>query len=67
MSDKPTESHSEVVAMPQKGGFKRHCARFWWIYLIAFIIIAVLAVVLMCANRSFHMREIWSNNEAVFS
>jgi len=47
MSDKPTESHSEVVAKPQKGGFKRHCARFWWIYLIAFIVIAVLAVVLI--------------------
>lgn len=47
MSDKPMESHSEVVAKPQKGGFKRHCARFWWIYLIAFIIIAVLVVVLI--------------------
>ncbi|PNS15937.1 hypothetical protein CAC42_4338 [Sphaceloma murrayae] len=29
----------------RKGGLKRHCARFWWIYVIAFII-AVLAVVL---------------------
>lgn len=48
MADKPTESHKEVVTpQQQKGGFKRHCARFWWIYLIAFIIIAVLAVVLI--------------------
>lgn len=33
-------------AKPKKG-FKRHCGRFWWIYLIIFIIIALLVVLLM--------------------
>ena len=34
-------------AKPKKGGFKRHCARFWWIYLIIFLIIALLVILLM--------------------
>ncbi|KAJ2897056.1 hypothetical protein MKZ38_005006 [Zalerion maritima] len=38
----------ETVDIPQKQNrFKRHCARFWWIHLIVFIIIAVLVVVLV--------------------
>ncbi|EON96508.1 hypothetical protein UCRPA7_8004 [Phaeoacremonium minimum UCRPA7] len=34
-------------AKPKKGGFKRHCARFWWIYLIIFLIIALLVILLI--------------------
>ncbi|KAF2225317.1 hypothetical protein BDZ85DRAFT_193972 [Elsinoe ampelina] len=40
--------HHETVNGPapkRKGGIKRHCARFWWIYVIALIIV-ILAVVL---------------------
>jgi len=50
MSDdlKPTTMEQEREVKPKKGGkVKRHCLRFWWAYLIAFIIIIVLAVVLM--------------------
>jgi uncharacterized protein YqhQ len=45
---KPTAHEQERELHPKKGGkFKRHCLRFWWAYLLAFIIIAVLVVVLM--------------------
>ena len=50
MSDefKATTSEQEREIRPKKGGkVKRHCVRFWWAYLIAFVIIVVLAVVLM--------------------
>lgn len=54
MSDtqKGTVVHAESADyLPQKKGFKqnvkRHCARFWWLHLIIFIVVAVLAVVLM--------------------
>ncbi|KAJ9138271.1 hypothetical protein NKR19_g7907 [Coniochaeta hoffmannii] len=50
MSDdlKPTTMEQEREVKPKKGGkVKRHCLRFWWAYLIAFIIIIVLAVVLI--------------------
>jgi len=50
MSDdgKPVVSQQEAEVRPKKGcKFKRHCGRFWWAYLLAFVIIAVLVVVLI--------------------
>jgi hypothetical protein len=50
MSDdyKPAVTQREEEVRPKKGGkVKRHCLRFWWAYLIAFIIIVVLVVCLM--------------------
>lgn len=51
MSDKgaTVESRNEVASV-KKGKRKtcmRHCKRFWWIYLIATILIIVLVVCLM--------------------
>ncbi|OIW35653.1 hypothetical protein CONLIGDRAFT_66848 [Coniochaeta ligniaria NRRL 30616] len=50
MSDeyKPTVSERETEVQPRKGGkVKRHCLRFWWAYLIAFVCIVILVVCLI--------------------
>lgn len=50
MSDeyKPTVHQQEAEIRPKKkGGAKRHCLRFWWAYLIAFIAIVIVAVCIM--------------------
>ncbi|KAB5581056.1 hypothetical protein GE09DRAFT_948954 [Coniochaeta sp. 2T2.1] len=49
MSDEFKATTTEQEIRPQKKGgkVKRHCLRFWWAYLIAFIIVVVLAVVLI--------------------
>ena len=44
--DKPVVAQQEGVK-PQRGGAKRHCAKFWWAYLIAFIVIVLLVVLLV--------------------
>lgn len=47
---KPTLSQQENdddQPKKQKGAFARHCARFWWAHLIAFILITVLVVILI--------------------
>jgi hypothetical protein len=51
MSDKgATLEQRNEVAPVKKGKRKscmRHCKRFWWAYLIAFVLIVVLVVCLM--------------------
>lgn len=50
MSDeyKPSVTQQETEVRPKKGGrIKRHCLRFWWAHLIAFIAILILAVCLL--------------------
>jgi len=50
MSDdlKPGVGQQEHDVRPKKGGkVKRHCLRFWWAYLIAFIAIVILVVCLI--------------------
>lgn len=48
MSDTQKNSVNQVETepnLPKKGKFGRHCARFWWIYLIVFSIVVVVVVV----------------------
>lgn len=51
MSEKYEVTQSENGVVTHKSGKRkscmRHCKRFWWIYLIVFIIIVVLATTLM--------------------
>lgn len=49
MSDhnKPVVSQQEGHAKPQGGKIRRHCAKWWWVHLIIFILIALLVVLLM--------------------
>jgi len=47
MSDKDVVRQTEHAAAPKKRGCAGHCKKFWWAYLIAFVIIAVLIVVLI--------------------
>lgn len=50
MSDdyKPSVTQREDEVTPKKGGkVKRHCLRFWWAYLLAFVCIVVLVVCLI--------------------
>jgi len=48
MSDEYKATATETEVRPKKGGkVKRHCVRFWWAYLIAFVCIAVLVVCLI--------------------
>ena len=51
-TEKVTPTHHEdsvaSSSKPSKGrGCKNHCKRFWWAYLIVFVIIAILVPVLM--------------------
>lgn len=48
MSDKNDVSTTERVAQPggKKAAIKRHCARFWWIHLIIFILVAVFVILI---------------------
>lgn len=47
VSDKGAVNQAEVVSQKKKGGCAGHCKKFWWAYLIGFIVIAVLVVVLI--------------------
>lgn len=45
---KPAAQEQETEMRTAKGGkVKRHCFRFWWAYLIAFICIVVIVVCCM--------------------
>lgn len=48
MSDKNDVTTSEHVAPKdgKKGALKRHCARFWWLHLIIFVLIAVFVILI---------------------
>lgn len=40
-------THGEHTQTRRRGGFKGHCKRFWWIYAIIFVLIAILVPVLI--------------------
>lgn len=42
-----SDSHHEHGQEAPKKGCKAHCKRFWWVYLIATVVVIVLAVVLI--------------------
>lgn len=48
MSDKEVSYSSQPVAAPggKKRAIKRHCARFWWLHLIVFILVAVFVILM---------------------
>ncbi|KAJ3484863.1 hypothetical protein NLG97_g6952 [Lecanicillium saksenae] len=52
MSDKNEVSTSEHVAPAggKKGALKRHCARFWWLHLIIFVLVAVFVILITVAR-----------------
>ncbi|OAQ98635.1 hypothetical protein LLEC1_06933 [Akanthomyces lecanii] len=48
MSDKEVSYSSQPVAAPggKKGAIKRHCARFWWLHLIVFVLVSVFVILM---------------------
>ena len=48
LSDKNSAAQAETVEKtPRKRGCVGHCLKFWWAYLIGFIVFVVLLVCLM--------------------
>jgi hypothetical protein len=44
-SDKEDGEVTQYESVYERGGKRRHCKRFWWIYVLTFLVIATVVVV----------------------